>query len=94
MRHPDFRVGGKVFATLGYPDKNFGMVKLTPEQQRIYVQSHPAMFMPANGAWGVQGNTLVRLKVADADVVAEAMKEAWRARALKETAMRDGRVKR
>jgi hypothetical protein len=83
MHHPDFRVGGKVFATLGYPDKSFGMVRLTPEQQRHYVQAHPTVFMPAAGAWGRQGCTLVRLKAADADIVHEAMKEAWLARAPK-----------
>jgi hypothetical protein len=81
MHHPDFRVGGKVFATLGYPDKSWGMVKLTPEQQRIYVQAHPTVFMPVNGAWGRQGNTLVRLKAADTEIVREAMVEAWSARA-------------
>ncbi len=81
MQHPDFRVGGKVFATLGYPDKKSGMVRLTPEQQRFYVQAHPSVFVPATGAWGRQGSTLVRLKAADADVVQEAMKEAWLSRA-------------
>jgi hypothetical protein len=83
MQHPDFRVGGKVFATLGYPDKSSGMVRLTPEQQRFYVQAHPAVFVPATGAWGRQGSTLVRLKTADAEVVREAMKEAWLGRAPK-----------
>ena len=85
MRHPDFRVGGKVFATLGYPDKSFGMIKLTPEQQRICVQAHPAVFVPAPGAWGRQGNTLVRLKPASSDFVEEAMRAAWLARAPKIT---------
>ena len=83
MQHPDFRVGGKVFATLGYPDKSSGMIRLTPEQQRFYVQAHPSVFVPAAGAWGRQGCTLVRLKTADADVVQEAMKEAWLGRAPK-----------
>jgi hypothetical protein len=83
MNHPDFRVSGKVFATLGYPDKSWGMVKLTPEQQRIYVQAHPTVFKPANGVWGLQGSTLVRLKASDADVVQEALREAWLGRAPK-----------
>jgi len=77
MNHPDFRVGGKVFATLGYPDKTWGMVKLTPGQQRIYVQENPGMFVPANGAWGRQGCTLVRLKDAEAETVREALTAAW-----------------
>ena len=52
MDHPDFRVGGKIFATLGYPDKKWGMVKLTPEQQRIFVPANPQVFVPAPGALG------------------------------------------
>jgi hypothetical protein len=83
MDHPDFRVGGKIFATLGYPDKSWGMVKLTPEQQRIFIQANPNVFKPANGAWGLQGSTLVHLKSADADDVHEAMKAAWLGRAPK-----------
>jgi hypothetical protein len=83
MNHPDFRVGGKIFASLGYPDKGWGMVKLTPEVQRGYLRDHPRMFSLASGAWGRQGSTMVRLKDADADVVAEALKAAWRSCATK-----------
>ncbi len=83
MGHPDFRVGGKVFATLGYPDPKWGMVKLTPEHQRDFVPAHPKVFVPAPGAWGIQGNTLIRLKDADADIVHEAMRLAWQGRASK-----------
>jgi len=83
MDHPDFRVNGKIFATLGYPDQGWGMVKLTPEQQRIFVQAHPDVFVLARGAWGVRGSTLVQLRLADADTVREAMKAAWLGRAPK-----------
>jgi hypothetical protein len=83
MDHPDFRVGGKIFATLGYPDKNWGMVKLTPEQQRTFVQANPNVFVSAPGAWGLQGATLVRLRAANADTVHEAMTAAWLGRAPK-----------
>ncbi len=83
MNHPDFRVGGKVFATLGYPDKKWGMVKLTPEQQRMFVHENPGVFKPVTGAWGLGGATLVQLKAADAEVVQEALKLAWRERAAK-----------
>jgi hypothetical protein len=76
-------VAGKIFATLGSPDKGWGMVKLTPEQQRVFLQAHPKMFLPASGAWGRQGSTLVRLKEADAETIAEAMKAAWMGRAPK-----------
>jgi hypothetical protein len=83
MDHSDFRVGGKIFATLGYPDKSWGMVKLTPEQQRIYVPAHPSVLVPAPGAWGVQGSTLIRLKAANVDTVHEVMTAAWLGRAPK-----------
>ena len=83
MDHPDFRVGGKIFATLGYPDKNWGMVKLTPEQQRMFVPASPNVFVPAPGAWGLRGSTLIRLKAANPDTVQEAMMAAWLGRAPK-----------
>jgi len=57
--HPDFRVGGRVFATLGYPDRTCGMVSLTPDQQRSRTREHPAAFVPVNGKWGEQGATTV-----------------------------------
>jgi YjbR len=62
MDHPDFRVSGKIFATLGYPDKAWGMVKLTPEQQHYFLKDNPDVFVPAKGAWGRRGATTVRLK--------------------------------
>jgi hypothetical protein len=83
MGHPDFRVGGKIFATLGYPEKTTGTVKLSPEQQRIYVQAHPNVFAPAQGAWGLGGSTVVRLKDADPEIVGEAIRAAWLGRAPK-----------
>ena len=58
--HADFRAGGKVFATLGYPDKDWGMVKLAPEQQQMLVAAEPAMFVPVKGTWGLRGATSVR----------------------------------
>lgn len=59
--HPDFRVKGKLFATLGYPDATRAMVKVTPEQQAEFVHDHPEVFSPVNGAWGKQGCTSVCL---------------------------------
>ena len=75
--HPDFRVGGKIFATLGYPDEHWGMVKLTPEEQAAYMKLHPGAFMPANGAWGAQGSTLVRLSRVPKAVLEDALHAAW-----------------
>ena len=77
MGHPDFRIAGRIFATL-HADRKHGMVKLTPEQQEMLVRDHPAAFAPENGAWGRQGCTAVRLDVADEDTVGEAMTLAWR----------------
>ena len=77
MNHPDFRVGGKIFATL-LPDKGLGMVKLTPDQQKMLVMAHPEMFMSVPGGWGVRGATNVRLKAAKAPMVREALMLAWR----------------
>ncbi len=78
MDHPDFRVGGKIFATLGYPDAEWAMVKLTPEQQRFFTQAEPQFFQPVKGAWGRSGATNVRLKAATKTTVSEALAAAWR----------------
>lgn len=86
MDHPDFRVGGRIFATIGYPDKKWGMVKLTPAQQRVFVPANPQVFVPAPGAWGIQGSTLINLKAADIDNVHEALRAAWLGRAPKRIA--------
>jgi hypothetical protein len=76
MRHPDFRVHGKVFATLGYPDQLWGMVKLTPDQQRAFVQSDGVAFVPVKGAWGERGCTNVRLSKAREALLQEAIAAA------------------
>jgi len=71
MGHPDFRVGGKIFATLG-PDEKWGMVKLTPEEQAELIKSQPDAFHPASGAWGRRGCTIVRLRQARSPTVRHA----------------------
>ncbi|HEX4592516.1 MAG TPA: MmcQ/YjbR family DNA-binding protein [Gemmataceae bacterium] len=77
MNHPDFRVVGKIFATLG-PDETWGMVKLTPEQQALFLRTAPAAFRPASGAWGRKGSTIVQLDAADEPTVRQALTAAWR----------------
>jgi YjbR protein len=72
MHHPDFRVGGKIFALLGVPDKNWGMVKLTPEQQRTLIRKAPKVFKPCSGTWGRLGYTNVYLASAKTRVVRNA----------------------
>jgi hypothetical protein len=78
MDHPDFRVGGKIFATLGYPDKSCGMVKLSPEEQHYFSKAEPDVFVPAKGAWGRRGATSVHLKAARKETLSQAIQAAWR----------------
>jgi hypothetical protein len=78
MDHPDFRVrGGKIFATLAYPDKKWGMVKLTPEQQEEFVRAKPEVFVPVKGGWGRGGATSVLLRMAKSGDLRPAMAAAW-----------------
>ena len=75
--HADFRIGKRIFATLGYPDDEWGMVKLTPEQQSMLVEAEPGIFRPVPGGWGKHGNTNVRLAKADATTLRSALTMAW-----------------
>lgn len=79
--HPDFRVGGKVFATLGYPDADWAMVKFLPDEQAMRVEAAPAVFQPVKGGWGRQGCTNLRLAAADQATARGALEAAWRGRA-------------
>ena len=76
MGHPDFRVGKRIFATL-HSDDQFGMVALTPDQQRRFIGDDPNSFTPESGAWGRTGSTRVRLAAADEEAVGEALTLAW-----------------
>ena len=76
MAHPDFRVNGRIFATL-HPDGKRGMVKLTPDQQQEFIDANPSAFEPASGAWGRQGCTMVRLDSVEELTLGEAMTLAW-----------------
>jgi hypothetical protein len=76
--HPDFRVGGRIFATLAYPDTKWGAVMLTPDQQRAFVRDYPGAFVAAAGSWGDQGVTTVRLGAVDEEALGEALTLAWR----------------
>ncbi|HJZ52854.1 MAG TPA: MmcQ/YjbR family DNA-binding protein [Candidatus Acidoferrales bacterium] len=78
MEHPDFRVGGKVFATLGYPSAGWAMVKLMPDQQQDFVRAEPEVFVTVKGGWGRRGATNVRLKAAKKAALREALESAWR----------------
>jgi len=78
MHHPDFRVGGRIFATLGYPSENSAMVKLSSDEQKEFVRSGSGVFTTAKGAWGRQGSTIIYLPAATIDIVREALTAAWR----------------
>ena len=76
MGHPDFRVHNRIFASLHTQDR-FGMVKLTPDQQKELIRQYPAAFSPEAGAWGRAGCTRVTLSAVDEDPLGEAMTLAW-----------------
>jgi hypothetical protein len=76
MGHPDFRVNGRIFATL-HRDQAFGMVALTPDQQAQFMRDHPDAFSPENGAWGRAGSTKVRLASVHEETLGEALTLAW-----------------
>lgn len=85
MGHPDFRVNGRIFATL-HADDATGMVKLTPVEQQEFIREHPGAFKPENGAWGRQGCTAVRLDSVEEETLGEALTLAWRIAASKPAA--------
>jgi hypothetical protein len=71
--HPDFRIGGRIFASLGYPTGDWAMVSLTPEQQHDFVRDHAGTFVVGKGKWGAQGSTGVRLATVDEEALGEAL---------------------
>jgi hypothetical protein len=77
MAHPDFRVAGKIFATMGYPDKTRAMVKITPVEQEMLVRAEPNVFSAVKGAWGTKGSTSVLLKAAKKESIRRALTAAW-----------------
>ena len=77
MNHPDFRVRGKIFATLGYPDASCGMVKITSIEQQMFVQAEPKAFNPCAGVWGRGGATRVKLSAVKKATLRRAMAAAW-----------------
>ena len=76
----DFRVGGKIFATLAHEKQGYGNLMLTPEQQAAFVEELPEVFLPVHGGWGRNGATHVRLAVVSEDVLEGALRAAWKLR--------------
>lgn len=83
MGHPDFRVGEKIFATLGYPNVNHAVVLLAPDAQARFVAEAPDVFAIVMNAWGKAGATQVDLKQASRLLVDDALASAWERRAPK-----------
>ncbi len=84
--HPDFRVGGRIFATLGYPDATIAVVLLSPEEQAMLTAGEPQTFEPVPGGWGRKGSTRVRLPRAAREAVVAALRLAWLRKAPKKIA--------
>jgi hypothetical protein len=80
MGNSDFRVGGRIFATLASANLGFGNLKLSPEQQAIFLEEAPEIFVRVAGGWGRMGMTHIRLAAASEDVLAGALRAAWRLR--------------
>jgi hypothetical protein len=80
MGSVDFRVGGRIFATLAHQDQGYGNLMLSPEQQAAFVEEQPDVFLPIAGGWGRMGATYVRLAVATEDILAGALHTAWKRR--------------
>lgn len=80
MGAKDFRVGGRIFATLAAVSHGFGNLMLTPERQAEYVTGQPELFLPVKGGWGRMGITHIRLDVANEDVLRGALHAAWKLR--------------
>jgi hypothetical protein len=78
MHHPDFRLHGKIYASLGYPEPGWAMVKLTPAQQARFIASHPDCFQCVKGAWGRRGATSVNLFAATPPLARRALVLAHR----------------
>jgi hypothetical protein len=92
MGAPDFRVGGRIFATLASQDQGYGNLMLTPEQQADFVRELPQVFLPIRGGWGRMGMTHIRLAGANEDVLTGALLTAWKLRV--ETNAQTNRKKR
>src|ERR1700704_2318593 len=80
MGSPDFRVGGRIFATLASQKQGYGNLMLTPEQQAAFIEDQPGIFLPIAGGWGRMGMTHIRLAEACEDLLTGALRSAWKLR--------------
>src|SRR3974390_2489279 len=80
MGSPDFRVGGRIFATLAAQSQGYGNLLLTPEVQQEFVAEAPDVFVPVAGGWGLNGATHVVLAKANEDLLKGALQTALKLR--------------
>ena len=80
MGAADFRVGGRIFATLASVAEGYGNLMITVEQQAAFVAERPGLFLPVHGGWGRMGITHIRLAPADEDTLTGALHTAWKLR--------------
>jgi hypothetical protein len=80
MGAADFRVGGRIFATLASQAQGYGNLMLTPEEQAAFVEELPEVFVPIAGGWGRMGATHMVLANANEDLLRGALQTAWRLR--------------
>jgi hypothetical protein len=92
MGAADFRVGGRIFATLASQSQGYGNLMLTPEQQTAFIEELPDVFVPVAGGWGRSGWTHLRLAAANEDLIAGALRTAWKLRL--DTNAKSGRKRR
>jgi hypothetical protein len=83
MGATDFRVGGRIFATLASQAQGYGNLMLDPEHQAAFVADSPDVFLPIPGGWGRSGSTHIRFTAATEDVMEGALRTAWRLRVAK-----------
>ena len=89
MGQADFRVGGRIFATLAAQAQGYGNLLLTPEQQAAFIAEAPEVFIPIPGGWGRNGATHLKLSAADEDLVYGALQTAWKLRIEKNRTTRE-----
>ncbi|MGA3023695.1 MAG: MmcQ/YjbR family DNA-binding protein [Bryobacteraceae bacterium] len=94
MGAADFRVGGRIFATLASQSQGYGNLMITPELQAQFVEEAPEVFVPIAGGWGRAGATHIRLSAATEDLLAGALRTAWKLRVEKNAAPKTTRRKR
>jgi YjbR len=76
----DFRVGGRIFATLASLAQGYGNLMLSPEQQVAFVEEEPEIFLPVAGGWGRNGATHIVLAKTNQDTLTGALRAAWKLR--------------